>query len=240
LRSRPAEPGEPVPDADLLARYTTERDDAAFELLVWRHAVLVAGICRHVIRDAHLAEDAFQATFLILARNAGSIRGTNLSGWLFRVARRTALRAKRRSALRNRREIPLSIEPILEAVPHPLENRELLAILDEEIARLPERFRLPVVLCSLGGMTTEDAGRVLGCPRGTILSRLASARTRLTTRLKRRGIVVPAAGLASAVVLPPISPSLRSFPRPHGRPSCTTGGSHRPSRPLPAFLPKEF
>ena len=202
LRTRPIEPGEPVPDEDLLARYAASRDDAAFELLVWRHAILVAGVCRRFVRDEHLAEDAFQAAFLILARKAGSIRGSNLAGWLFRVARRTALRAQHAAALRSQRESSLTVEPIVEPVPHPMENGELLAVLDEEIARLPERFRLPVLLCYLGGSTTEDAARVLGCPRGTILSRLATARERLALRLTRRGVTVPAAGLFSAIALP--------------------------------------
>ena len=199
---RLSEPGEPASDADLLARYTASRDEAAFELLVWRHAVLVAGVCRRILRDEHLVEDAFQAAFLILARKAGSIRGTNLAGWLFRVARRVAIRARRDSQLRAKRESSFVEEPGREPHSAALERAELSAILDEEIARLPERLRLPVLLCYLGGSTTEDAARRLSCPRGTILSRLSTARSRLAVRLTRRGIALPACGFLALVVVP--------------------------------------
>ena len=202
LRRHFSEPGEPASDADLLARYTSSRDEAAFELLVWRHAVLVAGICRRIVRDEHLAEDAFQAAFLILARKAGSIRGTNLAGWLFRVARRVAIRARHKAELQSKRESVLIDDPARESHPHSIERSETSAILDEEVARLPERFRLPVLLCYLGGSTTEEAARLLGCPRGTILSRLATARERLAIRLSLRGVTLPAGGLVAMIVLP--------------------------------------
>lgn len=196
LRTR-AEPADPTSDADLLARFARTRDEAAFELLVWRHAALVFGVCRRLVRDDHLAEDAFQAAFLILARKAGSVRGANVAGWLFRVARRVALRARRQALARGSREAPLTTEPAWEPEPAPIEQRELYALLDAEIARLPERFRLPVVLCYLGGRSTDDAARALGCPRGTVLSRLATARAKLALRLTRRGVALPAAGLAT-------------------------------------------
>src|SRR5439155_12025628 len=143
LRRPVPEPGEPEPDAELLARFARSADQSAFELLVWRHAVMVFGVCRRIVRDEHLAEDAFQATFLVLARKAGSVRGSNLAGWLFRVARRVAVRARMQAAARAKRETPLEAEPAAPAT----DDGEALAILDEEIARLPERFRLPVVLC---------------------------------------------------------------------------------------------
>ena len=204
LRGRPAEAGEPVPDADLLARFAGGRDEAAFELLVWRHAALVLGVCRRVVRDDHLAEDAFQAVFLVLARKAGSVRGANLAGWLFRVAWRVAARARRQAEARAKRETPLAVEPEVAPLPCPAEDREFLAVLDEEVARLPERFRRPVLLCYLGGRTTEDAARVLGCPRGTVLSRLATARQRLASRLTRRGVALPA-GVLGTVAVPSVS-----------------------------------
>ncbi|MBX9622328.1 MAG: sigma-70 family RNA polymerase sigma factor [Gemmataceae bacterium] len=200
LRGRPPEPGEPVPDAELLARFAGAGDEAAFELLVWRHAALVLGVCRRVVRDDHLAEDAFQATFLVLARKAGSVRGANLSGWLFRVARRVAARTRRQAESRAKWETSLTAEPEGAPLPCPIEAREFLADLDEEVARLPERLRRPVLLCYLGGRTTEDAARALGCPRGTVLSRLATARQRLADRLTRRGVTLPAGALGTVAV----------------------------------------
>src|SRR5438067_4221829 len=197
LRRPTSEPGEPEPDAELLARFARSADQSAFELLVWRHAVMVFGVCRRVVRDHHLAEDAFQATFLVLARKAGSVRGSNVAGWLFRVARRVAVRARAQSVARAKRETPLAGSP---ASPPADDETEALAILDEEVGRLPERLRLPVVLCYLVGRSTEDAARALGCPRGTVLSRLATARRRLAARLTRRGVTVPAALLAVAAV----------------------------------------
>ena len=200
LRGRPAEAGEPVPDAELLARFAGAGDEAAFELIVWRHAALVLGVCRRVVRDDHLAEDAFQAVFLVLARKAGAVRGANVPGWLFRVARRVAARARRQVEARAKHEAPLAAEPIGPPLPCPAEDRECLAVLDAEVARLPERLRRPVLLCYLGGRTTEDAARVLGCPRGTVLSRLATARQRLAARLTRRGVVLPASVLGTVAV----------------------------------------
>jgi RNA polymerase sigma factor (sigma-70 family) len=198
------EAGEPVPDAELLARFAGAGDEAAFELLVWRHAALVLGVCRRIVRDDHLAEDAFQAVFLVLARKAASVRGANLPGWLFRVARRVAARARRQAERRARREAPLTADVAGPPLPCPAEDRESLAVLDEEVARLPDRFRLPVLLCYLGGRTTEDAARVLGCPRGTVLSRLATARQRLAARLTRRGVALPA-GVLGTVAVPSVS-----------------------------------
>jgi RNA polymerase sigma factor (sigma-70 family) len=195
LRRWAPEPGEPVPDGELLSRFARDRDEAAFELLVWRHAAMVLGVCRRVLRDEQLAEDAFQAAFLVLARKAGSIHGANLAGWLFRVARRTALRARRQAAARTNREVPLTADPEARTVADTVDRAELAAVLDEEVARLPERLRLPVVLCYLGGHSTEHAARTLGCPQGTVLSRLATARQRLATRLTHRGVTLPAAGL---------------------------------------------
>jgi RNA polymerase sigma factor (sigma-70 family) len=179
-------------DGELLDRYRLGRDEAAFELLVRRHGSLVLGVCRRVLRDAHLAEDAFQATFLILARKMRSVRRrATLAGWLYRVALRVALRARRGRD----RSPPLAEEPAVEE-PDLLAWRDLRPVLDEELARLPERLRLPVLLCYVEGHTTAQAARLLGCPRGTILSRLATARARLRDRLVRRGVELSLAGLA--------------------------------------------
>lgn len=182
-----------VGDTELLERFAATRDEAAFELLVWRHGTMVLGVCRRAVRDEQLAEDAFQAVFIVLARKAGSIRGGNVGGWLFRVARRVAARAARRRP---------TIQPIPElSAPTQVvavESRELTEILDAEVSRLPDRLRRPVILCYLGGQTTEDAARELGCPRGTVLSRLVTARKRLAERLTRRGVNAPALGVAIA------------------------------------------
>ena len=192
LRRSP-ETGDPLPDGELLARFAASRDQAAFELLVWRHAAMVFGVCRRALRDEHLAEDAFQAAFLVLARKAGAVRGTNVAGWLFRIARRVAVRTAKRLTVVQQ----ITVEPIATALPDRLEQDELRTLLDDEIARLPERFRLPVLLCYLGGLSTEDAARQLGVPRGTILSRLSTARERLSSRLTRRGVTVPAVAVAT-------------------------------------------
>jgi len=170
---------DPVSDAALLARFAEQRDPAAFELLVWRHGAMVLGVCRRVLRNDHDADDAFQAAFLILAKKAGSVRGESLAGWLHHVARRVAIRAAKRP-----RHESLTLDP----PDGPTPDAELRAVLDAEIDRLPDRFRLPVVLCYLDGRTTEDAAKQLGIPRGTVLSRLATARKKLAERLTRRGI----------------------------------------------------
>lgn len=187
-----AEQHSGVPDAELLRRFSRDRDEAAFELLVWRHGAMVLGLCRRAVRDEQLAEDAFQAVFLVLARKASAVRG-NLGGWLFKVARRVSLRAAARR--------PVTLPAIETPTEHPdsVERDELSALLDAEIARLPERLRRPVVLCYLGGQSTEDAARELGCPRGTVLSRLAAARKRLADRLTRRGCALPATLTATAL-----------------------------------------
>lgn len=203
--------GDPVADGELLARYADDRDESAFELLVWRHAALVAGVCQRILRDHHRAEDAFQAAFLVLARKAGSVRG-NLGGWLFRVARRIALRAKQSAERTAAREVPLIDEAAREESITSIERTELLAILDEEVAGLPERFRLPVLLCYLGGNSTEEAARLLGCPRGTILSRLATARERLNARLTQRGAALPAGGFLTLLTIPTAASTARVVP----------------------------
>src|SRR5579883_3508355 len=168
-------PGDvgPRSDADLLDRFARTGDEAAFELLLWRHARLVMGVCRRTLRDEHLAEDTFQATFLILARKAGSVRRSgSVAGWLHRVARRVAARAAVRRAMSVSREGLLATDPE-DRRPGELPG-ELRAVLDAEVNRLPDRFRLPVVLCYLDGRSTEEAARILGVPRGTVLSRLAT------------------------------------------------------------------
>jgi RNA polymerase sigma factor (sigma-70 family) len=179
-----------VPDAELLARFVKECDEAAFELLLWRHGGMVLNLCVRLIGDRQLAEDAFQLTFLTLARKASTVgRGEAVGGWLYRVAYRTALRTRQRTG----REQPLPETPLTGSEPDPADAaawRELRPLLDDEVSRLPEKYRTAFVLCYLQGKTNEEAARELGCPKGTVDSRLARARERLRDRLARRGLAM--------------------------------------------------
>jgi RNA polymerase sigma factor (sigma-70 family) len=189
-------------DADVLARFARSRDSAAFELLVWRHGALVLAACQRVLAHAEDAEDAFQAVFLVLARKARGIgRGTALPAWLHRVAVRVAARLAR-----SRKPVAvLETEPAVAPAPDPSVTAESLRALDEEIDHLPERCRRAVVLCCLEGLTAAEAAVRLGCPTGTVESRLASARKQLRARLARRGFALPAGVFAalSSVALAP-------------------------------------
>ncbi len=181
-------------DAQLLQRFAQQRDEAAFEVLVWRHGTMVLNVAQRLLRQSVDAEDVFQATFLTLARKASAIRrGTSVGSWLYKVAYRLALRARQTAARRQRYE-QAGIENA--SAPIETDDAEVSAVLAQEVDRLPERYRAVVVLCYLQGATTEEASRLLGWPRGTVLSRLASARQRLRQRLIRRGIA-PAGALAA-------------------------------------------
>ena len=185
-------------DARLLERFAGQGDEAAFALLVGRHGPLVLGVCRRLLRQEQDAEDAFQATFLVLARKAASIRkGESVASWLYGVALRVARKARATAGRRQAREAPLREVPAAEATPAWV-GRELRVVLDEEVARLPARYRLPFVLCHLEGKTNEQAARELGRPLGTVLAQLSRARARLRSRLARRGVVLSVAALAAA------------------------------------------
>ena len=178
-------------DAALLGRFADGRDQAAFELLVWRHAGMVLRVCRGVVHDHHTAEDVAQAAFLALARKAGSIgKRDAVAGWLYRVARRLAVRTAVR---RTRYPTPTAD---LDGVParSDRDTDDLSPRLHDELARLPEKYRLPVLLCFFEGLTHADAARRLGWPVGTVAGRLARAKDLLHRRLARRGVAVPAVG----------------------------------------------
>ena len=157
---------------------------------------MVMGVCRRLLGNHHDAEDAFQATFLVLARKARSIGRPELLGnWLYGVACRIALKARAQIAKRLLKE-GQAVRPTAEEVIPDVVWTDLRPVLDEEVSRLPDRFRIPFVLCYLQGRTNEEAAQALGCPKGTVLSRLATARERLCSRLSRRGIVFSAGVVA--------------------------------------------
>jgi RNA polymerase sigma factor (sigma-70 family) len=190
-------------DAQLLRRFT-QRQDAAGRLalgeLVERHGPMVLGVCRQILRDAHQADDAFQATFLILVRKADSIRlGESLTPWLYSVACRTARRARAVAA----RERPATEEEIhsLAAAADEAYTLDLRPLLHEEVSRLPEKYWDPIVLCHIEGRTHEEAARLLSWPVGTLSGRLSRARKLLRSRLERRGVTVPAALFSTAWLL---------------------------------------
>src|SRR5262245_14844707 len=177
-------------DGQLLRRFIDGRDEAAFAALVQRHGPLVLSVCRRVLPSAEDAEDAFQATFLVLVRRARSIvRQEAVSSWLHGVARRIAVRARSDMIRRRAREHQVPPPPPPDSL-HEIISHDLREMLDEEVLRLPARCREPFVLCYLEGKTNEEAAHLLGCPRGTVQSRLAKARELLRVRLARRGLTL--------------------------------------------------
>jgi RNA polymerase sigma factor (sigma-70 family) len=202
LRALSAAVGAPeaAPDGELLQRFAEGTDRTAFELVVRRHAEMVWGVCRAALgRDRHAAEDAFQATFLILARRAGTIRDASAAGWLFRVARNVAVRARARATRQAAAPLPDACSTGSAPVDDGLARGEIAPVIAEEVSRLAERFREPVVLCFYEGHTHAEAAARLGWPIGTVASRLARAKDVLRDRLTRRGVVLPAAGLTALI-----------------------------------------
>jgi RNA polymerase sigma factor (sigma-70 family) len=184
---------------DWFLNRTDESAEAAFRAIVVRHGPMVLGVCRHILNQLQDAEDAFQATFLVLARKAGSIRDRRvLARWLYEVAYRIAMRARtngvrRRTHERQGGEMAATVS---------VDNHgwiELRPVLHEEINRLPEKYRAPVILCYLEGKTNEEVAALLQWPVGTVKGRLSRARDLLRSRLSRRGLALAAAFLVTAL-----------------------------------------
>jgi RNA polymerase sigma factor (sigma-70 family) len=190
------EPG--LTDGQLLGRFIEHRDEAAFAALVQRHGPMVWGVCRRILHNHHDAEDAFQATFLVLVSKAASVLPRELvPNWLYGVAHQTALKARATAAKRRARvrQVTEMAEPAIE---QDLWD-DLQPLLDQELSRLPDKFRAAIVLCDLEGKTRKEAARQLGCPEGTVASRLATARALLAKRLARHGLAVSGGALAAVV-----------------------------------------
>jgi RNA polymerase sigma factor (sigma-70 family) len=209
----------PAPDRDLLRAFLADRSEPAFAALVSRHGPMVLGVCRRVLGDPHDADDAFQATFLVLARKANAVgRPDRLPGWLHTIAVRTATEVRRMRARRRKLELPggdcqflsggrkppeLAAQgayaPRSETDARSAEQSELAALLDEELANLPEHYRVPVVLCELQGLPRKEAAARLQLAEGTLSSRLAKARKLLADRLTQRGVTAGAAAITAAL-----------------------------------------
>jgi RNA polymerase sigma factor (sigma-70 family) len=198
--------GDGMTDGELLARFLGSRDEDALAALVRRHASMVWGVCRRLLHH-HDAEDAFQATFLVLVRKATNVPKQAVANWLYGVARQTAVRLRATAAKRGRRERQVVNMP--EPTVPEVHDADLQRVVDEELSRLPDHYRGVIVLCDLEGMTRKEAARQLGIPEGSMASRLARARVMLAKRLTQRGIVlsgsvaaVLSAGSASASAPP--------------------------------------
>ena len=198
-RIRASDAARKTPDAELLARFIASHDEAAFAALVQRHGPMVLRLCVRILGDSPDAEDAFQATFLVLARRASSLsRPALLGNWLYGVAYRTALKV-RADAVRRRTS---GREELVVDAPNPVDEaarHELRRVMDDELSRLPDRYRVPLVLHYLEGRSQEEVAQLIGCPRKTITTRLARASERLRRRLTRRGVALSSGALAAAL-----------------------------------------
>jgi RNA polymerase sigma factor (sigma-70 family) len=190
--------GAGLTDGELLELYVARREEAAFEALVRRHGPMVLGVCQRILRNEADAEDAFQATFLVLVRKAASIQSRNtVSNWLYGVAHNTALKAKAMDRRRQVKEREAGTVPRDEARAEVWQ--ELQTLLDAELSNLPERYRAPIVLCDLEGKTIKAAARILGCPQGTVATRLTRGRARLAMQLTKHGLTLSGGVIAAAL-----------------------------------------
>jgi RNA polymerase sigma-70 factor (ECF subfamily) len=183
-----------VTDGQLLDRFLAQRQEAAFEELVRRHGSMVLGVCRRILPNNHDVEDAFQATFLVLVRKAASVKPPDLVGhWLYGVAYRTAVRARAVEVKRRAKE------QVMRRPAEQLQDvwQDALPLLDQELTGLPEKYRIPVVLCDLESKSRKEVAGVLGLSEGTLSSRLARGRALLGRRLSRRGVTLSCGALAA-------------------------------------------
>src|SRR5947209_1863557 len=188
---------ESLADGQLLERFLGARDEEAFAALVRRHGPMVLGACRRILRNEADAEDAFQATFLVLVKKAHSIMPRHLVGnWLYGVACNAARKARTAAARRGERERRVR-EMNREEAPPADTTEDIQTLLDEELERLPDEYRVAIVLCELEGKTHKEAAQRLGWPVGTLSGRLSRARRLLAERLARRGVALPCVGLAA-------------------------------------------
>jgi RNA polymerase sigma factor (sigma-70 family) len=186
-------------DGQLIEDYVSRREGAALAALVRRHGPMVWGVCRRILRNHHDAEDAFQATFLVLARKAASVRPRGMvANWLYGVAHQTALKARATTAKRGARERQVIGMPEPAATEPDLWH-DLRPLLDQELSHLPDRYRVAIVLCDLEGRTRKEAARHLGVPEGTLAARLARGRVMLAKRLARHGLAVTGGSLAATL-----------------------------------------
>jgi RNA polymerase sigma factor (sigma-70 family) len=188
-----------APDEQLLHRFVANRDEAAFSALVSRHGPMVLGVCRQLVHDPNDVDDAFQATFFVLVRKAGAIRKPELLGnWLYGVAFKVAARARANAGRRRTRE-GQEIDMTGFAAAASDADADLRPVIHEEVHRLPDKYRGPVVLCLLEGKTHEEAAQTLCWPLGSVKGRLARAKELLRSRLARRGVTLTVGALAAAL-----------------------------------------
>src|SRR5262245_7369793 len=182
-------------DGELLEEFILRRDEAAFEGLLRRHGPMVLGVCRRIVRDGADADEASQATFLVLVKKAATIRPRGMVGnWLYGVARTTALKARAMNTTRIAKEQEAAARPKPEATAATWQD--LQSLLDQELHALPGKYRAAIVLCDLEGRPIKEAARVFGCPVGTVGARLTRGRRLLAKRLARQGLALSGGALA--------------------------------------------